>query len=372
MTQRAFGVLLAGVALILLQLLVGAAPLLIVGPAFVLLGALTLAFVLAASRGASLRRRGLPARVIEEQPVEVHVELRLGPLGAPGAVLLDPLESEPVGVPRHSGQRRSSGTEVRYVVSQPRRGLRSIEPPVLVLSDPLGLVRARTKGDGQAQHLLVLPRTEPIQWRQDGGAPPTPTPARSSLEPLAAVDIDGLRPYRPGAPASRIHWQALARGAGLLERRLRSDGHQLPLVVLDPRTDGPLEQLDAAVRAAASLILELARAGGCRALVGGERRAAVVGPELSSWPALHAKLAVVEGGPDAPAPAIAAERAPGGLLYVTAQRMESPPRSLAESGGMRILVVPAALDEGTGRTPSFEVAGCHGFMLRRGVARIAA
>ena len=91
----------------------------------------------------------------------------------------------------------------------------------------------------------------------------------------AAVDMDGLRPYRVGTPASRIHWPAVARGHGLIERRLQADGDSRPLVVLDARLPGPdaqSELLDAAVRAAASLVLELARRGGCGLLLPGEQR----------------------------------------------------------------------------------------------------
>ena len=58
---------------------------------------------------------------------------------------------------------------------------------------------------------------------------------RPSIEPMGATEVDGLRPYRQGTPASRIHWPALARGAGLLERRLRADTDSRPLVVVDAR-----------------------------------------------------------------------------------------------------------------------------------------
>ncbi len=99
-----------------------------------------------------------------------------------------------------------------------------------------------------------------------------------SSDLLAAVELDGLRAYRPGTPASRIHWPALAKGAGLLERKLRVAGDTVPLVVLDARGPEPLGQhgdhLDAAVRAAASLTLELARARGCRLLLPGEQAGA--------------------------------------------------------------------------------------------------
>ena len=74
--------------------------------------------------------------------------------------------------------------------------------------------------------------------------------------------------------------------------------------MLDARGDGPPELLDAAVRAAASLTLELARAGGCGLLLPGEQRATAIDRELITWPAAYARLALVEGGPQAPAPAL--------------------------------------------------------------------
>ena len=111
----------------------------------------------------------------------------------------------------------------------------------------------------------MLPRTERVKWVPGRGRSGAGPRAPRRVEPIGAIDVDGLRPYRPGTPASRIHWPALARGAGLLERRLRADTDTRPLVVLDARGDGPPEQLDAAVRAAASLVLELGpgRAAAC-------------------------------------------------------------------------------------------------------------
>src|SRR5947199_4686424 len=92
------------------------------------------------------------------------------------------------------------------------------------------------------------------------------------VQSMSSPYVSGLRPYRPGTPGSRISWPALARGAGLLGRRLRSDRDSGPLVVLDVRWSGPSARVDAAVRAAASLTVELARRSGCDLLVPGERR----------------------------------------------------------------------------------------------------
>jgi uncharacterized protein (DUF58 family) len=182
------------------------------------------------------------------------------------------------------------------------------------------------------------------------------------------VEVDGLRPYRRGTPASRIHWPALARGAGLLERRLRVDGDQTPLIVLDARGSGPAEHLDAAVRAAASLTLELARAGGSRLLLPDERRAIAIEQDLTAWPAAHARLALVEGGPRARAPAFQAVRSALGLvLFVTARRIDRLDAVLGAEGWpgtAAVLVAPAALAP-RGRI-RFSVAGCVGVSVQLG------
>src|SRR4029077_18048169 len=162
-----------------------------------------------------------------------------------------------------------------------------------------------------ADEILVLPRTERVHWLGRDLARPDPNVGRGPTEPLvaneggsrpercAAAEVDGLRPYRQGTTASRIHWPALARGAGLLERRLQADGDSRPLVVLDARCyDGPAEYLDACVRAAASLVLELTRQGGCSLLLPGERRPIDLDRELSTWHAAHVKLAMVEPAND--------------------------------------------------------------------------
>ena len=52
-------------------------------------------------------------------------------------------------------------------------------------------------------------------------------------ETAAEVEMESLRPYREGAPASRIHWPTVARFGSLMERRLLADSDSHPLVVLD-------------------------------------------------------------------------------------------------------------------------------------------
>jgi uncharacterized protein (DUF58 family) len=373
--SRAVGVFLGGAVLTLVAFMFDASPLLVPGLAFTIIGLAAPAWVWCSARGARAERTLSCGRIIEGVPLESTIEVRRGYLGLPGAEVLDPVTgarvslSEPLSL--IAGGRVA---RVRVVTSFARRGAQILEPPSLVVSDPLELARKVKAAAGSAQQLLVLPRTEPVRWLDsEGGWSSDNSDGRAHSDALSAVDLDGLRPYRPGTPASRIHWSALARGAGLLERRLQPDGDTRPLVVLDTRGSGEPELLDAAVRAAASLVLELARRGGCGLLLSGERRPTAIAPDLATWPAVHARLALIDGGPTARAPALGSGGGRlGAVFYVTSQSFERLPSrvgGLTQGGGL--LVLPAAaLDSGqlpgssSHMPPSFEVSGCVGFQLR--------
>ena len=268
---------------------------------------------------------------------------------------------------------------MRVVSHFARRGLQELPPPSLVVSDPLELARVETDSATPTQRLLVLPRVEPVRWlSSEGGRRFEQPDGDSSSEAHAAVDMDGLRPYRVGTPASRIHWPAVARGHGLIERRLQADGDSRPLVVLDarlPDPDAQSELLDAAVRAAASLVLELARHGGCGLLLPGEQRPTAVDRELMSWPAAYGRLAVVQSGAGSRAPALGGSAARlGATIYVAASPTPRVAALLAgPASGPVILVVPhPELVNGRphgvrGRMlATLDVSGCRGFRLGGG------
>jgi hypothetical protein len=127
--------------------------------------------------------------------------------------------------------------------------------------------------------------------------------------------------------------------------------------------------LDAAVRAAASLTLELARTGGCSVLLPGMRQPLQVSGDLTAWPGVHTRLALVEGGTDQ-APALRGRAAGGAIIYVAA-RLD--PQAVVPTGTRMasafLLVVPAALGERLSPAPSFEVSGCAGYLLQTRAVR---
>jgi uncharacterized protein (DUF58 family) len=365
-------VALGGVALTLVALTFNSAPLLVPGVAFAVIGIGAPLWVRLSARPAGAVRRLRADRVVEGEPLEATVDVRRGMLGLPGAELRDPLAHGGVSlsVPL-SLIRGGRVAHVKIVARFRRRGLRRLEPPTLVVRDPLDLASVAKQAGGPAQEVLVLPYTEPVRWGTSHyGQTRQHADGQSFTEPMAAVDVDGLRPYRPGTPASRIHWAALARGAGLLERRLQADRDSRPLVVLDARGAPREDELDAAVRAAASLTLELARLRGCRLLLPGERRTLAIEPDLVSWPAAHARLALVEGGPDTRPPLLDGQARLSTVFYVTTQSLERIPAAIAAPGrGEVVLVLPVSATSAPPGAPSFEVAGCRGFALRSRSAR---
>jgi uncharacterized protein (DUF58 family) len=366
--RRAGAVGVAGLALIVVAFLFDAAPLFVPGVALVALAVTGPVWVVLAARSARIERRLESERVVEDEPIEATIEVHRGHWGLPGAAVIDPLAGKPV--PLHAPLSLISGghhASVRIVACFPRRGIRRIDPPTLIVADALELARVERLSPSPPQEILVLPRTERVKWAPGAGEKWRRAAGAMSVEPLGATEVDGLRPYHHGTPASRIHWPALARGAGLLERRLRADTDSRPLVVVDARGSGPPEHLDAAVRAAASLVLELGGRTGCGLLLPGEHRPLEVEPDLTAWPVAHARLALIDGGPDTRAPGLAPGARSSQVLYVAATPMGRLPVGLA-SAGVRaaVLVLPKSLVTQPVHEASFEVAGCLGFVVGAG------
>jgi uncharacterized protein (DUF58 family) len=320
------------------------------GLALALLAGAAWGWVELATRGVLVERLPWPTQLTEGESLRFAYHLRGGRLPLPGAELHD----SALGRPAKLGSR--PGERLELEVDFPRRGRVRLDPPRLRLADPLGMRSAEIEGTG-AGELLVLPRVEPIRWRRDGphgdagGDAPEWGGAGGRLELRAPeFEIDGLRPYRPGTPASRIHWATVARRGELIERRVVSGGDTGPLVVLDAGGDPDAESLDRAVRATASLCLHLAQGPGCSLLLPGEARPLRVDPRLTGWPEAHARLALVEPGGPPPAAQRIARR--GLVIWVSAAGAPAHPLSAAA-----YLVSP---HPAPGVPVAFTVAGCSG------------
>lgn len=354
---RVAGTLALGAGMTATAAAFGSPSLYVPGIALMLLAVVATIWVTAAARGASLERRIGPATVEEEQAWPVEVTAGTGPVPAPGGELVEPLVRGSLPIAGRSSRR------MRVSVTFERRGSRLLEPARLVVRDPLGLLERRIEA-GVGHEVLVLPRIEPViaAGGGAGAAAESATGARPA-EVAAEIEMESLRPYREGAPASRIHWPTVARVGTLMERRLLADSDSQPLVVVDPTQPADEAALDKAVRAAASLCVHLARRGSCSVLLPGDRRAVELGSDLGGWPALHARLALVE--PVAGAPAARLEGRRGPVFWVTARA--GLPRALERIHAERYLVSPS-VHRGEAM---FTVAGCRGIALGRGARRAA-
>jgi uncharacterized protein (DUF58 family) len=352
------------VALVLAAVIFDSAPLYVPGVGLLITYAAARLWVRLGARGALVEQRPSPRAMVEgeEHPLDVLVRTSL-PI--PGGTITHPLAPSPVP----AGQTPS--TQVRLGVRLPRRGWHLIDPVTLHVRDPLRLAAAEVRA-AEAQRVLVLPRIEPVLvggGALGGAEARTPTGAGTPRgdgvgKRTVPSEMDGLRAYRPGSPASRIHWPILARTGELVERRLVGGANASPVVVLDAGQPGDDEALDRAVRAAASLCRHLAPAAGCLLVLPGERVPYRIDPALRLWPRAHAHLAVVEAG-GSPGNLRAVPR-DAAVFWVTASR-RIPSLASRLAGGVGYVVTPYPMDGGD---TAFTVAGCSG--IRIGVSRRAA
>lgn len=352
--RSAAGCAALGVGLLLVAGTFDAEPLYVTGAALVLLGAGAATWIMAGAWGASVHRQVAARSVMEDEKLRVRVEVRAGRFPLPPGFIDEPLLPDPA--PLRAGRRTSV---LRIDVSFARRGRRRLAPVAVVMRDPLGLAE-RVVSSGAEDEVLVLPRIEAVRLSRSGGDDSGLSRARALLTTTAEAEIDGLRAHEDGSPASRIHWASVAKGGDIMERRLTAEADSRPLVVLDPRGGRAPEDLDAAVRAAGSLVVHFARRTGCALLLPGDRRAVTIEPDLFGWPSAHVRLALLE---DAAGPALAAAQNRRGLiLFVSARRVDRPPRGLGRTPGGHVLIVPGAVGD---RSPVLTVAGCSGYLGAR-------
>lgn len=360
--RRAAGSAALGLVLLLCAATFAMRSLYVPAVALVVLGAGFAAWVGLAARGTRLEREPGPATVEEDAPWPLRIVIRPGILPPPGGEVLEPLLREPIRLGRMpvdtAGLRR-----VRVEVRFGRRGRRVLQPSTLVIRDPLGLARRDVGSRGRQGEVLVLPRIEPVLPVEGGGAPGSEgrgreggDGGRAARAPAPELELDVLRPYREGAPATRIHWPTLARTGELMERRFVADPRARPLIVVDAHDPEGDRELDAAVRAAASLGYHLARSGGCAMLLPGDRRPTALLPGLRSFGEVHARLALL--APTAAVPGLTGRRQTGPLVWVTASH--SIPILPARLGAGWI-VAPHAI--AAGAPVEFRVAGCIGQRL---------
>jgi uncharacterized protein (DUF58 family) len=332
------------------------------GITFLVLGLGFAIWVTLAAAGAKLEREPGPATVEEDAPWPLRIVVTTGPVPPPGGEVIEPLLKQPLRLAQMSTG-RDGKRRVRVEVRFGRRGRRVIDASRLVIRDPLGLATREIDAAADQGEVLVLPRIEPVLPVEGGGAPGTQNRGReggdgggAARAPAPEMELDVLRPYRAGAPATRIHWPTLARTGELMERRFVADPRARPLIVVDSLDPVGERELDAAMRAAASLAYHLAHSGGCGVLLPGDRRPTILRQDMRSFAEVHARLALLE--PATAYPALSRRPGGGPVVWVTASH--SIP-ALPTRMGAGWVVAPHPL--AAAAPAEFRVGGCIGQRL---------
>jgi uncharacterized protein (DUF58 family) len=355
--RSAGGTAALGAGLAFAGLAFGSPSLIVPGFALAVIALIAFAWVEVSFRGASISSEPGPNRIVEGDAYPLALRLRRGPVPPPGGEVRDPLLAEPL----RTGPFRPERVEIE--IRMPRRGRHVLEGTTWEIRDPLGL-RSRELTAPASGELLVLPRIEAVEVMgpasvegEGAGTANAGEEGAASIREARAVEfeVDGLRPYRHGSPASRIHWPAVARSGEMHERRIVAGAEATPLIALDAERPESEEALDRAVRAAASLCVHLASGTGCAVLLPGSHGAAMLDSRLRSWPALHARFAVVGSGAPTRLPS-RSSGLQGSVFWVSAKAPGeiALPRSV---GGGRHYLVSVFRPDGP---VAFEVAGCFG------------
>jgi uncharacterized protein (DUF58 family) len=160
---------------------------------------------------------------------------------------------------------RGAHEQLQYTVRPALRGRHRLGPLQLRRREPFGMVEMRQQLPGTAE-LLVLPTVTPLAGiRLGGGSFATGDDHARSFSVGKVADVV-VREYRRGDDLRRVHWRSTARLGELMVRNEEQLWQARAVILLDNRVaahrgTGPGSSLEAAVAAAASVSVHLAREG---------------------------------------------------------------------------------------------------------------
>jgi uncharacterized protein (DUF58 family) len=151
----------------------------------------------------------------------------------------------------------------RYEVRCRGRGIFSVGPSVLAISDPFSLTERRTR-IGEVDRLTVYPTVERLTGLPAvRGLDPTVHAIKPTFAPFGGEDFYTLREYQVGDDLRKVHWPSSAKRDDLMIKQLEIPWRNRALVLLDTRSHRyPIpEAFEQAVRGAASAIAHLYQSG---------------------------------------------------------------------------------------------------------------
>ena len=283
LTRRGYAFVIVGGAEIIAAYAAGRSELLYVGVLVIVLPVIAFLYVRVRRVTLTATRTFAPSIVAAGQPVVVELRLtNTAPVATSEFRWRDGRGWETGGdrtgvIPPLAPRRTrtltpANQTVLRYELTPPRRGVFTIGPLRVELSDPFGLALGEIT-IGATDELLVTPRLAVLP---DTGLAILASDGQSMLVRRAIGGEDDLstREYRRGDALRRVHWRATARHGELMVRQEEPRSHAEARVILDTRRGGyadtlPLrspddcesQSFELALSLAASLALHLARGG---------------------------------------------------------------------------------------------------------------
>lgn len=261
-TRSGLLVAVVSAALVLVGRVLGLTELYAIGAAVGLLAVVCALWVALRRLDIVVTRSVRPSRVHVGNPctVEIQVRNRSG-RATPVLRLLDPVTGTagadlllaPIGLRRT--------TSVAYRLPTTRRGIITVGPMQVAMTDPFGLASTRNPAAPPVE-VTVLPRVDDIPPLPRSVGPDPDGSAETGSLGRSGEDFAALRPYIIGDDMRRVHWPSSARTGDLLVRQ-----HDIPwqgrvCVVLDLRRQATDDvTLERAVSAAASVLRTHVRRG---------------------------------------------------------------------------------------------------------------
>lgn len=306
----------------------------------------------AISAAAPLRRlrvsRTAPPRAEEGRPVELILSLEAGRAGR--LLLVEdgcPGSRGRAFIPEIAAGHTASA---EITVTPSRRGLFEPGPVEVTCRGVVGLFAARRR-IGVPGAITVWPSSHPLPEQVLEHLAPSLTGVGSAGRTRQPADFYGLRDYQRGDSLAHVHWRSSARRGALVVREFELPQAPSATLILDLDRSQPPERIDAAARAAAS-VLRSARDLGIEMVV----LAYGEGPvERRGWEAAMDWLAVAEPcGP--PLEAALGALGPKGAGAVVISLTDDVPR---DGAGLGVTFIVPAGEAGAGRgsTPPVRPAG---------------
>ncbi len=261
-TVRGWGLLGAGVALVVLWYYLGDPELFLVGIFFAIATLLASLYVHFVPTGVVVGRRIPSGSIHSGDTISIELTLQVPHRTVRNLRLVDSVGGLGHAAFEVAAIRPGDKANAAYKVTCRPRGVYRVGPSTGVVTDPLGLAERRIP-KGTVDRLVVYPYIEDLRFPLHRGTRAPIDARRQEHLHRGGEDFNTLREYQIGDDLRRIHWPSFARTDQVMIRQLDEPWQSRSMVVLDTRAElyESDNAFETAVSGAASMITYLVSKG---------------------------------------------------------------------------------------------------------------